>query len=105
MTLIGVSAETYQKILDETNDIYYLIALHKRHANKSVSADRPVIKNILVTRHNLDFNDTQTFIIWSGRSKDVFHFPENNHSPVWVADRSEPKLENYPEVSEFLGDK
>ncbi len=105
MTLIGMSAETWQKILDETNDIYYLIALHKKHVSKSVSADRPVIKNILVNRHNLDFNDTQTFIIWSGRSKDVFHFPESNDSPVWIASRSEPKIENYPEVAEFLKEK
>ncbi len=104
MTLIGMSAETWQKILDETNDIYYLVALHG-DISKSIFADRSIVKSVLATRHNLDYNDTQAFMVWSGRSENVFHFPESNHSPVWIADRSEPKLENYPEVSEFLKEK
>ncbi len=98
MTLIGMSKETYLKILDGVDDIYYLIALNGKLAHK------PVVESILSKRYNLDFNDTQTFTELNVKEI-AFHFPESNRNPVWIADRPEPKLENYPEVAEFLKEK
>ena len=95
MALIGMSKETYLKILNEVDEIYYLIALNGRLAS------RQRVENILRGRHNLDFDDAQTFVEVSVKEV-AFHFPENNHNPVWTADRPEPKLENYPEIAGFL---
>ncbi len=93
MTLIGMSKETYQKILDEVDDIYYLIASQDKLAN------RPMVEKILAERHNLNSYDILTFTELNVKEI-AFHFPESNHSPVWIADRPEPKIEDYPEIEE-----
>ncbi len=98
MSLIGMSKETYIEILDEVDDIYYLIALGGKLAHK------PVVEKILAERHNLTGFEVKTFTELNVREIG-FHFPESNHSPVWIADRPEPKLEDYPEVVELLKEK
>lgn len=95
MTLIGMSKETYQKILSEVDEIRYLISLSGTLNNW------PTIESILMERHNLTVNEVQTFINF-GRSRFGFSVEDG---PVWIADRPEPKIENYPEVAEFLRKK
>ncbi len=95
MTLIGMSKETYLKILDEVIEIRYLIAL------SDTSNNWPTIEKILRERHNLSSDYARMFTKLSSGGD----FQLESNGPVWIADRPEPKLENYPEVAEFLEEK
>ncbi len=97
MALVGMSAETHRKILDEVDEIYYLINSGGRFTNTLE------VENVLMKRHGLTIDDARSFIHLSYKHDVAYKLVETG--PVWVADRPEPKLENYPEVSEFLGDK
>ncbi len=95
-----MSAETYQKILDEVNEIHYLMIL----GDSKSSVVKLSIERILMTRHNLNRNDACSFtnLVETYRNH-VFCSGENGLE--WIADRSEPNIENYPEVLEFLREK
>ena len=94
MTLIGMSKETYLKILDEVDEIYYLINLDGRFTNTLE------VENVLMKRHGIDIDDARSFIHLVYRNDVAYKLIKTG--PVWTADRPEPKLENYPEVAEFL---
>ncbi len=94
MSLIGMSKETYLKILDEVDEIHYLII-------QNYLTYYPTVEEILMKRHNLNSDDVRSFLQLSRQISD-FPFRYSSPKSKWIADRPAPKLEDYPEVAELL---
>lgn len=91
MQLQGMDDQTYYRLLDEVNDIRYLIVKSGKMATKTK------VENVLMARYDFNRSDAHS-LVNSTEAANVRDFMVSRHGVRWQAKRPEPRAEDWPEL-------
>lgn len=92
MQLQGMDDQTYFRLLDEINDIRYLIVKAGGMATKSR------VEEVLMARYKFDRSDAHS-LVNCAEAANARDFMIGRNGATWQAKRPEPKLENWKELN------
>lgn len=90
--LANISDETYSRLMDEVNDIRYLLVKSGKMATKTG------VEDVLITRY-LCTRDSAHELLNLNESANIRGFMIDSKGVHWRANRPEPKAEDWPELT------
>ena len=93
MQIQGMSAQVYNRLMDEIDDIRYLLVIDGQMATKTK------VEDVLMARYGFERGDAHTMMNYCEQENRRAFMIGGNSGTLWRAKRAEPIFADWPEIT------